>query len=84
MANVDGVSTEIMRWLETRDPEAKCALVLTAHELGMLHLGLELVQSVLEHTPGNEADPEAFGPVREKVEKLLVQGGYGGAASRTK
>ena len=82
MANVKGVSEEIERWLQTTDPEKQCALIFTAHELGMLHLALELVQEVIERTGGADADPEAFGPVRAKVEKLLVQAGYGGNAKR--
>ena len=82
MANVAGVSEEIERWLATTDPDAACVLPLTAHELGMLHLAMELVQELLERLPDSGTDPEAFGPVRLAIERLLVKGGYGGSTKR--
>lgn len=80
MANVDGVRAAILRFMETMPLDTTAALLLTAGELAVLHLSLEILQDMMErHTTEVYALAE-FGSLRKKVEDVLSQAGYGGDA----
>jgi len=78
MANIEGVHAALREWIQTIDPSAKVALLLTAGEIAILHLWLESMQEAIEQSQFSGGDFEVFAMIRKKVEDLLVQAGYGG------
>ena len=80
MSNVDGVRTALLQFMAVIPLDTKAALMLTAEELAILHLSLEIVQETMERHTSPISDLGGFGSLRQKVEAVLSQAGYGGDA----
>lgn len=78
MADIAGVFEAVQRFVEEYDPHHQVALILTGGELATLHFGMELMQECLEALDDQSFFGEDLGTIRGKIERLLVQGGYGG------
>lgn len=78
MTDVEGVRTALLTFIDKMPLDATCALLLKTDELVMLHLALSTLQSWYEQSEMREVEMETFARVRQKVEHVLSQAGYGG------
>lgn len=78
MANVEGVREAVFAFMDQIDPDARAALLLQASELAFLHYLLEVMQEHFESADTPVESLLIFGLLRNKVEAVLCQAGYGG------
>ena len=78
MTNVKGVSTALLEFVATIEPDTTLLLPLKIDELAVLHSALTTIQSLLEKSGTSDDAMKPFGRARQKVEKALSQAGYGG------
>lgn len=78
MTDPEAIHTALLDWAGTTDPDAICLLSMNTPEIITLHYMLALVQWMLESSDNPLKGMDDLGSLRKKVEKILVQAGYGG------
>ena len=78
MTDLDAVSKAVTEWAASQDPDAPLAILIDKAEAATLHYMLALLQHMLETTGTDSSSLNDLGSLRKKVEKALVQAGYGG------
>lgn len=74
---IDDVTMKALNdYLDKRGLHTQCALLLTAGELGVLHMALEVIQGLLSTVDPTDIPVGEFDTLRGKVALLLEKGGY--------
>ena len=78
MTDPDAIQAALLKWAASTDPDAQCVLLMNTAEVVTLHYMLALLQWLIESGSNRFGDLSDLGSLRKKVEKILVQAGYGG------
>lgn len=78
MTDPDAVKAALLDWAGSMNPDNVCLLQMNTGEIVTLHFMLALLQWMLESGKTVVAPMDDLGSIRKKVEKILVQAGYGG------
>lgn len=68
----------ILEFMESKQIDDDCMLILKTDELAVLHLQLAYLQEWFERSGAHTEEFEIFGRLRLRVETALSQAGYGG------